>query len=843
MADVEALVAALTTDEKIALLSGADFWTTVAVERLGIPSIAVTDGPSGARGATFPGAGGDPSTCIPCGSAMGATWDPELAEEVGALVGREARDRGCRALLAPTVNLHRAVLAGRNFECYSEDPLLSGRLAAGFVRGVQSAGVIATVKHFVGNEAEFERTTISSVIDERALRELYLLPFELAVREGGALGIMTSYNRLNGRWLTQRPELLLALLRDEWGFEGLVMTDWLAVAEPASVAAGLELEMPGPARALGVALAAAVETGEVAPAALDDAVRRFLGAWDRAGALDAPTPVSIRPPGDAEVALVRRAAAAGTVLLRNDGVLPLDIGALARIALIGPNADAPRIMGGGSSEVTPYQVVTPLEALRAALPGHVALAYERGCDIDRTARPVGGPGLRAPDGFTLDLFAGLSWEGAPVERRSVQELRTLFLGDPSPGLAAGDWSLRAKGTVVAAETGEHELGLVQCGRCRVLVDGAVVLDGFADPPPPGGTEFFGFASQEAVATIMLTAGVPAEVVVELAAIDAPFLAGMSVGFRPPARPDLFERAVDAAAEADVAVVVVGTSREWESEMRDRSSFSLPGRQDELVRAVAAVNPRTVVVVNAGSVVDLPWADDVAAVLQCWFGGQELGGALADVLTGATEPGGRLATTIPVRVEHSPSWDNFPGENGEVRYGEGVFMGYRGHDHRCIPPRFPFGHGLGYTTFSLGAPVAPASFRPGGTCTVTVPVTNTGDREGTAVVQCYVAPRGARLARPPKELKAFAKVVVAAGDTVHVDLVLDDRSFAYWDPGQADWAEIEPRVADLTGASPTPPQERRAPGWQVDPGTYELLVGFSSADLPASATLVVEGGAS
>ncbi len=839
MADVEALVAALTTDERVALLSGADFWTTVAVERLGIPSIAVTDGPSGARGATFPGAGGDPSTCIPCGSAMGATWDPALAEEVGALVGREARDRGCRALLAPTVNLHRAVLAGRNFECYSEDPLLSGRLAAGFVRGVQSAGVIATVKHFVGNEAEFERTTISSVIDARALRELYLVPFELAVREGGALGIMTSYNRLNGRWLTQQPDLLLGVLRREWGFEGLVMTDWFAVAEPASVAAGLELEMPGPARALGVALAAAVESGEVAAEALEDAVRRFLRAWDRIGALDAPTPVAVRPPDEADIALVRRAAAAGTVLLRNDGVLPLDPGGLARVALVGPNADAPRIMGGGSSEVTPYAVRTPREALRAALPGEVELRYERGCDIDRTARPVGGPGLRAPDGFALDLFAGPAWEGEPAERRSVHELRTLFLGDPAPGLRGGDWSFRARGTVVPAETGEHELGLVQCGRCRVLVDGAVVLDGFAHPPPPGGTEFFGFASREAVATVPLTAGLPVEVVVEYAAIEAPFLAGVSVGFRPPARSDLFERAVGAAAAADVAVVVVGTSREWESEMRDRASFSLPGRQDELVRAVAAANPRTVVVVNAGSVVDLPWADEVAAVLQCWFGGQELGPALADVLTGVVEPGGRLATTIPYRVEHSPSWDNFPGENGELRYGEGVFMGYRGHDHRCIPPRFPFGHGLGYTTFSFGEPVVPSTFRPGGTCTVTVPVTNTGSRTGTAVVQCYVAPRDARLARPPKELRAFARVSVAAGDTVAVDLVLDDRSFAYWDPGQDDWAEIEPRVAGLTGASPTPPQERRSPGWQVDPGVYELLIGCSSADLPVRTTIEVE----
>ena len=298
--------------------------STVAVERLGIPKVHVTDGPNGARGNALPGMGSDPSVCIPCGSALGATWNPALVEELGALVGREASDRGCRGLLAPTVNLHRSPLAGRNFECYSEDPLLSGRLAAGYVRGVQSEGVFATVKHFVGNDAEFERASISSVIDERSLRELYLVPFELAVSEGGALGIMTAYNRLNGRWLTQRAEFLLDILRDEWGFEGLVMTDWFAVTDTkASLGAGLDLEMPGPARGLGATLVGAIENGEVDEADLDAAVSRLLGGFDRIGALDGPAlaPAPKAPSPD-DVALLRRAAAEATVLLSNDGVLP-----------------------------------------------------------------------------------------------------------------------------------------------------------------------------------------------------------------------------------------------------------------------------------------------------------------------------------------------------------------------------------------------------------------------------------------------------------------------------------------------------------------------------------------
>ena len=331
-------------------------WSTVAVERLGIPKVHVTDGPNGARGDAFPGVEGTPSTCIPCGSAIGATWNPHTAQELGALVGREALDRGCRGLLAPTVNLHRSPLGGRNFECYSEDPLLSGALAAGYVRGVQSNGVFATVKHFVGNDAEFERSSISSVIDERALRELYLVPFEVAVREGGALGIMTAYNRLNGRWLTQQREFLLDILRDEWGFEGLVMTDWFAVAETAvSLGAGLDLEMPGPARAFGPALATAIEKGDVDESDLDDSLRRLLGGFERIGALDAPEPaVDPRVPTAADVTLLRRAAAESIVLLRNDGTLPLSAPAATRVAVVGPHAVSPAIMGGGSAQLTPH---------------------------------------------------------------------------------------------------------------------------------------------------------------------------------------------------------------------------------------------------------------------------------------------------------------------------------------------------------------------------------------------------------------------------------------------------------------------------------------------------------
>jgi len=831
VADIEALLDALTLEEKATLTAGGGIMSTAAIARVGIPQVNVTDGPNGARGPSYPGVGGAASTCIPCGSALGATWDVALVETLGALVGREAFDRGCRGLLAPTVNLHRSVLAGRNFECYSEDPLLTGHLAAAYVRGVQSNGVFATVKHFVGNEAEFERNSISSVIDERSLRELYLLPFELAVREGGALGIMTAYNRLNGRWLTEQRRFLVDLLRDEWGFEGLVMTDWFGMADrTASLGAGLDLEMPGPGRAFGARLAGPVAAGEVPRADLDAAVRRLVGGLDRIGALDHPTPPH-QPvePGPADVAVLRRAAAEAAVLLVNDGILPLDPGALRRVAVLGDHAATPRIQGGGSAQVVQRLSPSPLDALEDAFGGGAEIVAERAVEVDRSATLLGHSAMPAPAGFALDVYAGSDLSGEAVRRDRLGELRLFVLDAAAQGFPEDDWSVRARGTVVPTESGAFELALAQSGRARVLVNGEVVLDGVEHPPPPGGVDFFGFASQEMSTGIDVVAGSPLEIVVEFSPTAA-MLAGFRVGFRTVDSGALLERAVDAAASAEVAVVFVGTTLEWETEGRDREGFALPGRQDELVRRVAAANARTVVVVSAGAPVDLPWADDVAAVLWSWFGGEQMGPALADVLTGAAEPGGRLPTTIPVRLEHSPAHDNFPGENGELRYGEGLFMGYRGYEHRCITPRFPFGHGLGYTEFEYGAPaLSEVTFVPGETLVVSVPVTNVGDRAGSEVVQCYVAPPSSHLARPPKELKAFAKVRLDPGESCIVELRLGTRSFAYWDPGQPDLEELASRFPGL-GV-----QDRRRgvrTGWRIDPGHYAVLIGRSSADIVA-----------
>ena len=692
--DVPARVAELTLGETASLTAGIDFWHTAAIPRLGIASVKFTDGPNGARGETDSFQSVTPSICIPSATALGATWDPGLVAEASAAVARQARDKGARVLLAPTVNLHRHPLWGRNFEAFSEDPLLTAKLAVAYIRGVQDQGVIATVKHLVGNETEFERYTSSSEIDERTLRELYLLPFEHAVKVAGVLALMTSYNRVNGTHVPDTPRLLRDIVRGEWGFKGFVMTDWFGLAKTVDAAhAGLDLEMPGPERAFGVELAEAIRSGLVEEAELDAKVRRMLTVFEEVGALD-DEPRDEQPvdrPEDREV--TRRAASEAAVLLANRGVLPLEAGVLHRVAVLGRNAEHPGIMGGGSATVLPHYLLSPLEALR---------------------------------------------------RR---------LGD---------------GVEVVYEAGEDETGI--------------------------------------------------------------------------------ERAVALTQGADAVIVIVGTDSTIETEGVDRSSMDLPGMQDELVRRIVHTTRDAVVVVNTGSPVTMPWADAAGAVLQTWFAGQELANALVDVLLGEAEPGGRLPTTLPLLLEHSPAYGNFPGESSQVRYGEGLLIGYRWYEARRLPVRFPFGHGLSYTTFEIGKPsLSNSRLAPGERLRVDVPVTNTGARRGSEVVQLYVAPPGGgsgspeRHLRAVKELRAFAKVHLDPGESVTVTLELGERSFAYYDVIDEAWRELASRRHNPAAHMHDGPLHHGRAGWYVDGGTYRLHVGRSSADIAHILDVEVDGG--
>ncbi len=810
--DVEDVLARMTLEEKASLTAGADFWSTTAVERLGIPALRMTDGPSGARGT---GVDGARATCVPCGTALGASWDTALVERVGALVGAETRARGAHVLLAPTVNLHRSPLAGRNFESYSEDPLLAGTLAAAYVRGVQSQGVAATVKHFAGNESETERMTMDSVVDERTLRELYLVPFEMAVRDGGVLGVMTAYNRLNGVQCADHAWLLGRVLRGQWGFDGFVVTDWMAAASTADAArAGTDLEMPGPGRALGPALAAAVRTGLVDADTVERAARRMLRLVDRVGGgTDTGTGPAAGPGArDDRRVLAREAAAVGAVLLKNDGaLLPVDLDTVRSVAVIGPLAATAEIVGGGSANLAAEVEISPLQAIRDRFGEQVRVVHAPGVDVPGPAPVLTEGELTAPDGrrgLLLEVFAGHAFAGDAVEHRLRSDTDLTFF-DPSPVPELPEFSVRATGRFAPAADGPHTFSLAQLGRARLLVDGDVALDATAGDLPPG-SSFLGFGSAEITATVELARGRPVEVTVEFANVGAPRLSGVRIGCRRPAPADLLDRAVAAAAAADVAVVVVGTGAAVESEGFDRTSLHLPGGQDELVERVLAANPRTVVVVNAGTVVAMPWEPRCRAVLNVWFGGQEMSPALADVLVGDADPGGRLPTSVPLRLEDTPAYGNFPATHGRVRYDEGVLLGYRWHETKGVPVRFPFGHGLSYTTFGIGTPrLSAATFRPGDTLVVEVPVTNTGDRAGSEVVQCYVAPPPGPVTRPDKELKAFAKLSLAAGESGVAQLTLGDRAFAYWETADG-----------VTGGG----------GWTLHSGTYELHIGRSSADI-------------
>jgi beta-glucosidase len=829
--DITALVDAMTLDERAALTAGASAWSTVAVPRLGIPDVFLTDGPAGARGAQVPSAGSStPTLNVPCGSALGSTWNPALLEELGRALGDQTRTKACRVLLAPTVNLHRSPLGGRNFESYSEDPFLAGTLAAAFIRGVQSQGVATTVKHFAGNEAEFERLTIDSVIDQRALRELYLLPFEMSVREGGSLGVMTSYNRLNGTYNSENRELLHDILRGEWGFAGFVVTDWFAGGSTAGAArAGLDLEMPGGSRFYGRQLAKAVRDGVVDEVLLNGAVERLLTVFDRIGALDDEPRDAVSLDRPEHRTLVRRAAAEGTVLLKNDDVLPLDPATIRTLAVIGPNAERARIMGGGSAEVEPHYRISPLDALRQRFGDSMSIVHEPGCDIDRTLPAISASQLVGdagqPDaGFSIGVYEGTAFEGDVVTSLTARDGRVFVLPEVHAGVPRGPMSFRATARFLPTQSGPHILGMTEVGAARLYVDGSVVFDGITNPTPPG-DGFFGTAKQELTTQIELDATRSAVIDIEFVSVRKGWMQGVRLGCKPIPSADLMDRAVAATATADAAIVVVGTNNDWETEGHDRESLELPGAQAELIERVSLANPNTVVVLNTGSVVTTRWAVEAPAIMQMWFGGQEMANAMVDVVFGESEPSGRLPTTFPDRIEHTPSFGNFPGEHGQVRYGEGVLMGYRWYEARHLPVPFAFGHGLSYTTFDIGRPTIPESFDPStGTMSITVPVTNTGRRRGAEVVQCYVGHRDAVVVRPPKELKAFQKVWLEPGETTTVTFTLDARSFAYWDPGNRYRGSLMPDP--LGNFASTPPADS---GWRVDPGTYQIHIGRSSAD--------------
>ena len=788
------VLAQMTLDEKVAMTHAISDSThsreVPGNERLCIPPLLLNNGPAGV------GSGGvvqPNTTALPAPLGLAASFDPTVARAYGAVEGRETRDVGRNDMEGPNVNIARTPLNGRTFEAYGEDPYLGGQIAAGNIQGIQSQGVIGTVKHYIANNQETNRDSINEIIDDRTIHEIYLPAFNAAVTQGHAGSVMCAKNVVNGVHACQNEPLQQGVLKDDWGFDGFVVSDFSSCHDTVGCATGgMDLELPS-ATYYGDALKAAVLAGTVSEAQLDDHVHRILATMFRLGLFDRPqgtvTPIDAARDG----AVAESAAEAGTVLLKNAGnVLPLNSD--RSVALIGPSAATPMTGGGGSAGVAPLSSVSPVDAISRR---GVTLNYAQGMGpVDLGPQPALPTYTVTADngslGWTARYYANTTWSGDPTLTRTEANVEMdPSGGTPAAGLPPTGWSIRWTATVTAPVTGDYTFNLTNHARAGLYLDGTRVINN-------GG----GFPGVTRSATVHLDGGTQHAIRVDWAKPDGQAM--IELAWTPPAdTPNVgIEQAVAAAKKSDVAVVFASNK---DTEAIDRTDLGLPGYQDALIEAVAAANPHTVVVLDTGGPVTMPWLDDVAGVLEAWYPGEEDGNAAAAVLYGDVDPGGRLPITFPKSLADTPADTpaQYPGVNGVATYSEGLDVGYRHYDADGIEPLFPFGYGLSYTTFRLDDLSVHGP-------TVGVDVTNTGQRTGTQVVQVYVG--GADGVNPPRRLEGFAKVSLRPGEQRHVVVHLDAQAFAHW---------------DTTTQS-----------WLTPPGNYTVYAGTSSRDLPLSAQVSV-----
>lgn len=823
---INELLNEMTLQEKVALLSGKNSWETMENKRLGISGLVVTDGPHGVR-TCDPGSGRmlGPATSFPTGVSMAASWNRELIERVGKALGDETKALGCDLLLGPCVNIVRHPLWGRNFESMAEDPYLAGQIGIAYINGVQSAKVGTSLKHFACNNQETERMRGNSVVDERTLREIYLAQFETIVKEARPWTVMCSYNRLNGVYTSENRHLLTDILRNEWGYDGVIISDWGAVHTTiASKDAGLDLEMPGPAKYYGPLLENSLKNWQVDSEVIDDSVRRILRLLGKAGKLDgfnlksqsAPavrvnTSNRVNSPEQQRLAL--ELAEESITLLKNDqNLLPFDPAAVKSIAVIGPHAAVASIGGGGSSFVDPPYRVSPLDALRDKLGTKAEINYEEGCrniltplimySDDLTPVAMDDIGLRG------EYFLNTDFSGEPTLVRLDRKVDFWwFTNNVDRNFSSRNFAARWTGKLRVPDSANYVFELAHTGKCLLYLDGRMILE--SDRPKDGD----GITAAEKQVSLDLDGDRSYELRLEYykpeaeAAAIVRFRYGFS--WSKETEEQRMARAVALAQKSDLTLIFAGLPEGFEIEGADRRDLELPGRQNDLIRAVAQVNPRTVVVLYAGAPVTIPWLAEVPAVLEAFYPGQEGGNAIVKILTGEINPSGKLPVTFPKRLEDTPAFINYPGSR-EVRYGEGIFVGYRYYDQKKLEPLMPFGFGLSYTTFEYGPLHLPEQAQIGADIPVTITVKNTGKRAGKEVIQLYIRDLESALARPVKELKDFAKLRLQPGETQMVEFRLDQRAFAYYDP------------------------YRQA--WVVEPGVFEILIGSSSRDIRAQARI-------
>ena len=790
------LLGRLTQDEKLSMLAGASTLSTRAIPRLGLPAWRMSDGPVGTHNY-------GKSTAYAGGIALVASFDETLMRRVGEALGTDCRARGVNFLLGPAMNLYRSPLDGRNFEYFGEDPILAGRAASNYVKGLQSKGVSATAKHFVANNQEFDRNFISSNVSERALREVYLRPFHDAVVEGGTWAVMSSYNPLNGIYTTANDHLVRDILKGDWKFQGVFMSDWGAVHTAYGPAvAGLDLEMPDPKFFNPNMLLPLIESGKVSQAVIDDKVRRQLRAaftlgWFERAATDAKLPGDDLKENPATVAVALDEAREGTVLLKNErNVLPLDKSAVKTIAVLGPEADPAVWQGGGSAFTEPFSRVSVVQGLKDKLgPGVKVVRIPW---ATTAADGVLGQGKPA-DGWHAAFFANTNLQGDPAASREDAKIDFAPFSPP-PGVPTGRLSARWIGTIKPDRTGEFNFAVRSDDGSRVLVDGKAIIDQWADHQATTYT-----------AAVPLEQGKSYRVAVEY--YDSGGEAEVRFGFGPV--PTLTDEQRQTIASADAAVVCVGfngPTGTYEGEGSDRP-YALPAGQAALIRDAAAANAKTVVVVIAGGSVETDgWIDRVPALLHAWYPGQSGGTAVAEILLGDVNPSGKLPISWERKMADRPEFGHYPtAAAGRVNdYAEGVFVGYRWFDAKKIEPLFPFGFGLSYTTFAL----SDLSVEPEGDGFVaTATVKNTGKRPGAEVVQLYVAPPPGGPDRPIRELKSFGRVTLEPGESKPVVIRFKKQDLAYWDESSN--------------------------GWKISPGPYQVQVGSSSRDLPLKATILIQ----
>ncbi|WP_430868698.1 beta-glucosidase family protein [Demequina aurantiaca] len=812
------LVAKLSLDEKVRLLTGETIWRMHAMPHIGLRSVAMSDGPVGVRGTGE--IEGATSLMMPSPSGLAATWNIESARRAGVMFATEARRLGVDVVLAPQVNIQRTPIGGRHFECYSEDPYLTTQIGSAVVSAMQEGGVAACAKHYVANDSENYRTEYVSYASEQALREVLMAPFEHLVTEVGVWSVMAAYNGADAQGeaapMTEHDYLVNEVLKGEWGFDGVVMSDWMATKSTvASALGGLDLVMPGPGGPWEDNLVQAVRRGEVPESVIDDKVARLLLLAQRTGALAGhgdSLPAPSRP-DDAD--FLRTLAAEATVVLRREDDLVVDQPQVRSIALIGANAVNAYVLGGGSSTVYPHYVISHREGLQSAFPdaditllrGGSTLIHTPRVDVetDLTDPATGAPGVSVTEldsaGGSITSHVDATWNG----------------WHRHPSAACTDVVLEAD--LQLLEAGDHRVDVGVVGAHRIVIDGIeasrsettvgqeAILNSSTDAPPGFGL------------TVSATEPRKVRIRVELKTIDAAGFGRFARADFRHAKPgptieDEIREAVDAAREADLVVLVVGTNSEVESEGFDRLGLSLPGRQDELVRRVLEVAPDAIISINAGAPVLLPWLNDAKTVLWSWFPGQECGNALADVITGKTEPAGRLPWTLPSSESDVQVMDTAPDADMKLLYPEGVHVGYREWERNQKTPAAPFGHGLGWTDFEYST-AASAVVGDAGIVTVSVEVTNSGSRAGTEVVQAYLeapTPFPAGIDRPARWLGGFERVRVEAGQTVSVTVRVPRRAFEVWN--------------SATHA------------WNLPGGDYAIAVGRSVRDLRARSTVSV-----